>query len=173
MAGDSELTLVDDISSFIVTLRGQKVILDRDLANLYGVTTAALNRAIKRNVGRFPDDFMFQIAKSEQVVLAESHTRLNRIRFSRTLPYAFTEHGAIMAASVLNSRRAVEASIFVVRAFVKLRSLLLNHKELSKKFQELESRLANHDVAIHQLMQAIRKLMDEPPAPPKPKIGFR
>jgi hypothetical protein len=95
------------------------------------------------------------------------------LKFSRTLPYAFAERGALMAASVLNSPRAVEVSVFVVRAFVKLRELLFTHKELAKKFTELESRLANHDVAIQQLLAAIRQLMDVPPVPPKPKIGFR
>ena len=98
---------------------------------------------------------------------------MNKLKFSRTPPYAFTEHGVIMAASVLNSPRAVEVSVLVVRAFVKLREMLFTHKELAKKFAELESRLANHDVAIQQLLYAIRKLMDEPPAPPKPRIGFR
>jgi hypothetical protein len=169
----SALLPVEEVEAVIVELRAQKVILDRDLATLYGVRTAALNQAVKRNVDRFPADFVFQLDNSEQVALADSDPRLTKIRFSRVAPYAFTEHGAIMAASVLNSPRAVEVSVLVVRAFVKLRELLLTHKELAKKFTELESRLANHDVAIQQLLYAIRQLMDQPPSPPKPKIGFR
>ena len=170
---DRGLITVERIGSTIVSLRGHRVILDRDLAALYGVTTGALNRAVKRNIECFPGDFMFQLKRAEQTTLAQSESRLERIRFSRTIPFAFTEYGAIMAASVLNSPRAVEVSVLVVRAFVKLRELLFTHKELAKKFNELESRLANHDVAIHQLLAAIRQLMNEPPAPPKQRIGFR
>ena len=121
----------------------------------------------------FPDDFMFQLTDEEQADLAGAFTHLHKLKFSRTRPYAFTEHGAIMAASVLSSPRAVEVSVLVVRAFVKLREMLFTHKELAKKFTELESRLANHDVAIQQLLLAIRQLMEPPPAPPKSKIGFR
>ncbi len=116
---------------------------------------------------------MFQLAKLERDDLLPRHPRFHSLKHGRSFPFAFTEHGAIMAASVLNSPRAVEVSVLVVRAFVKLRELLFTHKELAKKFTELESRLANHDVAIQQLLAAIRQLMDVPPAPPKPKIGFR
>ncbi|HEY2411213.1 MAG TPA: ORF6N domain-containing protein [Pirellulaceae bacterium] len=157
----------------ILEIRGQKVLLDRDLAALYGSMTKRLNQAVQRNIDRFPDDFMFQITATERKALFSDGNRFQRLKHARSLPYAFTEHGAIMAASVLNSPRAVEVSVLVVRAFVKLRALLFNHKELAKKFQELEGRLANHDVAIHQLVQAIRQLMNEPPVAPKPKIGFR
>jgi hypothetical protein len=173
MASGDSLILVDRIATHIFSLRGQRVILDRDLAALYGVTTGALNRAVKRNVDRFPDDFVFQLTEKEQSDLAAAIARLGKLKYARLPPFAFTEHGAIMAASVLNSPRAVEVSVLVVRAFVKLRALLFTQKELAKKFTELESRLANHDVAIHQLLAAIRQLMNEPPAPPKPKIGFR
>jgi hypothetical protein len=173
MANSSALLSIDLVSTRIVALRGQRVILDRDLAALYGVDTRALNQAVKRNLERFPSDFLFQLSADEKAALAETFPHLEKLRFSRTQPFAFTEHGAIMAASVLNSPRAVEVSVLVVRAFVKLRELLFTHKELAKKFTELESRLANHDVAIQQLLQAIRQLMHEPPAPPKPRIGFR
>ncbi len=165
--------VTDDIKHLILEMRGQKVLLDRDLATLYGSTTKRLNQAVHRNIDRFPDDFMFQLTATERNSLFAQGSRFQRLKHARSLPFAFTEHGAIMAASVLNSPRAVEVSVLVVRAFVKLRALLVNHKELAKKFQELESRLANHDVAIHQLMQAIRQLMDQPPVPAKPKIGFR
>jgi hypothetical protein len=173
MALNNDVILIDDIDSVIVTLRGQKVILDRDLAALYRVTTAALNRAIKRNVERFPSDFMFQVNRREQIALAENDVRLKRIQFSRTLPYAFTEHGAIMAASILNSPRAVEASIFVVRAFVKLRQLITAHKQLAQKLALLERKLGDHDEAIVAIMDAIKQLMEPPPGPQKPRIGFR
>lgn len=173
MASGSNLILVDRIATHIVPMRGQRVILDRDLAVLYDVPTGAFNRAVKRNIDRFPDDFMFQLTDEEQADLAGAFAHFHKLKFSKTPPYAFTEYGAIMAASVLNSPRAVEVSVLVVRAFVKLRELLFTHKELAKKFTELESRLANHDVAIQQLLHAIRQLMDEPPAPAKPKIGFR
>lgn len=170
---DASLLTVDVIGTRIVAVRGQRVLLDRDIAVLYGVDTRTLNQAVKRNLERFPADFLFQLTIDEKVALADAFPHLQKLRFSRTQPYAFTEHGAIMAASVLNSPRAVEVSVLVVRAFVKLRELLFTHKELAKKFTELESRLANHDVAIQQLLLAIRQLMQEPAAAPKPKIGFR
>jgi ORF6N domain len=173
MAGNSDFVVIDKIKTVIVPARGHKVVLDRDLAKLYGVDTRTFNQAIKRNLERFPADFMFQLDKTEQAALAGAFTHLKTLKFSGAPPYAFTEHGAIMAASVLSSPRAVEVSVLVVRAFVKLRELLFTHKELAKKFNELESRLANHDVAIQQLLHAIHQLMDDPPAPPKPKIGFR
>jgi hypothetical protein len=172
MAAKGNLILIDRIATHIVPLRGQRVILDRDLAALYGVPTRTLNQAVKRNRERFPDDFLFQLTDQEQADLTEAFAHLSKLKFAKSPPYAFTEHGAIMAASVLSSPRAVEVSVLVVRAFVKLRELLFTHKELAKKFNELESRLANHDVAIQQLLFAIRKMMDEP-APAKPKIGFR
>jgi hypothetical protein len=161
------------VDSLILRIRGQNVLLDRDLAALYQVEAKALNRAVVRNADRFPEDFMFQLTGAERAQLMADYPRFARLKFSTSLPYAFTEHGTIMAASVLNSPRAVEVSVLVVRAFVKLRELLFTHKELAKKFTELESRLANHDVAIQQLLLAIRQLMTEPPTPSKPRIGFR
>ena len=162
-----------EIAPLIRPIRGQRVVLDRDLAALHRTTTKKLNQAIRRNLERFPPDFMFQLSEAERSSLISRVPLLERMKHAKSLPFAFTEHGAIMAASVLNSPRAVEVSVLVVRAFVKLRELLFTHKELAKKFTELESRLANHDVAIHQLLAAIRQLMNEPPAPPKPRIGFR
>lgn len=173
VASGKHLISANQAQSLILELRGQRVILDRDLAALYEVETRVLNQAVKRNVDRFPADFVFQLTRDETAKLAAEHSRFANLRFARAGAFAFTEHGVIMAASVLNSPSAVEASVLVVRAFVKLRELLFTHKELAKKFTELESRLANHDVAIQQLLYAIRKLMDEPAAPPKSKIGFR
>lgn len=162
-----------EVKPLIVELRDQRVLIDRDLAKLYGTTTKRLNQAVQRNAERFPKDFMFQVSSIERDCLVASCKRFQSLKHTRALPFAFTEHGTIMAASVLNSPRAVEVSVLVVRAFVKLRELLFTHKELAKKFTELESRLANHDVAIQQLLLAIRQLMQEPAAAPKPKIGFR
>jgi ORF6N domain len=172
MSISGKLALVESIAGGIFELRGQRVILDRDLAALYGVPTGALNRAVKRNAERFPEDFMFQLTGEETAELAESHKRLANFKFARLPPFVFTEHGAIMAASVLNSPRAVEASIFVVRAFVKLRQLLATHKELAHKVAELERRLGDHDEAIRGIVAAIKQLMEPPPVPPKRKIGF-
>ncbi len=147
--------------------------LDSDLAELYGVELRALIQAMKRNIDRFPDDFVFQLDKTElnslksQIVISKPG-RGGR----RTLPYAFTEHGAVMLASVLNSPRAVEASIFVVRAFVRLRELAMTHKELAVKIAELEHRVGSHDESIRSLVAAIRQLMT-PVEKPKRRIGFR
>jgi hypothetical protein len=173
MGHNRELLVIDRVSTQILVLRGQRVILDRDLANLYGVTTGAFNRAVKRNVERFPDDFMFQLTRQEQLGLATAYAHLDKLKFSKSAPFAFTEHGALMAASILNSPRAVEASIFVVRAFVRLREFLATHKELAQKLAQLERKLGDHDEAIADIMRAIRHLMNPPPGPTKPKIGFR
>src|SRR4030095_1715296 len=160
------------IESLIVTIRGHKVLLDRDLAALYEVETKALNRAIARHAERFPEDFVFRLTGAEKADLIASQPRFQPIKFASALPHAFTEHGAIMAASVLNSPRAVEVSVFVVRTFVKLRQLLTTHRELAHKVAELERRLGDHDEAIRGIVAAIKQLMEPPPAPPKRKIGF-
>ncbi len=175
------LIAVEAIASRILILRGQRVILDADLATLYGVTTKRLNEQVKRNRARFPEDFMFRISAPELQELNRSQfaTGSQRHRDPRYSPYAFTEHGAIMAATVLNSPRAVEVSIYVVRAFVQLRDLLTGHKELAKRLDRLEARmerkLSTHDQAIAGILDAIRRLMAPPPPTPEPKrrrIGF-
>ena len=173
MTDDTKLILVDQIEPLIRETRGQKVVLDSDLAMLYGVETKALNRAIKRNPERFPGDFMFQLTAEEFSSLRYQSGTLEtgRGQYRKYLPYAFTEHGAFMAASVLNSPRAVEVSVFVVRAFVKLRQLVLAHKELAGKLDQLERKVGSHDEAIKQLVAAIRQLM-APPDPPKKEMGF-
>ncbi|WP_293858419.1 ORF6N domain-containing protein [Steroidobacter sp.] len=135
---------------------GLRVMLDRDLAAIYGVKTGRLNEAVKRNADRFPGDFMFQLSRGYNV---------------KHLPYAFTEHGAIQAANVLNSPRAVTMGIHVVRAFVQLRDLLASNRELARKFAELERKLATHDQAITGILKAIQELMN-PPAPRRRGIGF-
>lgn len=150
-----------------------KGFLDRDLATTYGVETRTLNQAVKRNAERFPEDFMFQLTREEamasrsQTVILKSGRGQN-IKF---LPYAFTEHGAIQAANVLNSPRAVTMGIHVVRAFVQLRGLLASNKELAQKFAELERKVSSHDHAIVGILKTIRELMN-PPEPKKRPIGF-
>lgn len=161
------------IENTIIIIRGEKVILDSDLAGLYGVETRRLNEQVRRNRRRFPQDFMFQLTQSERDDL-KSHFATSRQGWGgrRKLPFAFTEHGAIMAASVLNTERAVEMSIFVVRAFVRLRSFLSAHKELAARVTELERRLTTHDEHILAIIDAIRRLMTEPETTKKKKIGF-
>jgi hypothetical protein len=168
-----------DIGSLIRTIRGQKVILDSDLAHIFGVPTSRFNEAVKRNRDRFPDDFMFQLTSEEfenlksQIVISSSHGG------RRKLPYAFTENGAIMAANVLNSPQAVRMSVFVVRAFVQMRELLGGTRELAKQLAALEKklteRLDGHEIAIIEVLQRVMDILDPPPLPdpPRPQIGFR
>lgn len=162
----------EQIAPRILLARGQKVLLDADLARLYGTSTKALNQAVKRNSGRFPPDFMFRLTQAEKAEVVTNCDHLRRLKFSPTLPHAFTEHGAIMAATVLNSERAIEVSVFVVRAFVRLREVLATHKELSQRLAQLERRVGGHGRSIRALMRAIRQLM-APPAPRRLQIGFR
>jgi len=164
--------LAKRVESKILVLRDHKVILDTDLADLYGVTVKRLNQQIKRNIERFPADFLFQLTRTEQEFLRSQNATSNQGRGGRRyLPYAFTEHGAIMAATVLNSERAVEMSIFVVRAFVRMRQALATNQQVVAKLAELEHRLESHDTDIQELVEAIRELM-APPAPKGRKIGF-
>ncbi|GAB4326060.1 MAG: hypothetical protein Kow0074_20210 [Candidatus Zixiibacteriota bacterium] len=162
------------IENAIFLIRGQKVMLDSDLATLYGVTTKRLNEQVKRNLDRFPPDFMFQLTEDEADTLRSQSATSKRGRGGRRyLPYVFTEHGAVMLASVLNSPRAIETSIFVVKAFVRMREVISEHKELAAKIAELERRVGGHDESIRSLLTAIRQLMAPPAAPSKRRIGFR
>jgi phage regulator Rha-like protein len=169
-----------DIAPPIVEVRGQKVILDADLARIYGTATKYLNRSVKRNALRFPPDFLFRLTPEEAASLRfHSGTSKDARGGRRYLPYAFTEHGAIMAATVLNSPRAVQMSVFVVRAFVKMRAALTDTRELARKLAaveaELKSRLDVHEAAIVEVLQRIMKILDPPPPPPEPtppEIGF-
>jgi hypothetical protein len=151
-------------------LRGQKVLLDADLALLYGVETRRLNEQVRRNRERFPADFMFQLTANEFADL-KSQFATSSWGGRRKLPYAFTEHGTIMAATVLNSVRALEMSIYIVRVFVQLRELLASNKELTAKLDELEHRVGAHDRVIVDLVNAIRELMQAPEPEARP-IGF-
>jgi hypothetical protein len=173
MAKTKSTTAVHQITRSILILRGHRVLLDAELAALYGVTTKALNQAVKRNAARFPKDFIFRASAEETESLNRSHsvTGSQKHRDPRFPPYAFTEHGAIMAASILSSSRAVEMSVYVVRAFVQLRDLLTSNTALARKLSELEGKLKHHDKAITAILSAIRELMNAP-APNRRGIGF-
>jgi phage regulator Rha-like protein len=161
------------VESRILFLRHQRVMLDVDLAQLYGVTVKRLNQQVTRNQDRFPSDFMFQLNSKEHIALRLQFATSNKSRGGRRYPpYAFTEHGAIMAATVLNSKRAVQMSVFVVRAFVRLREMLATNRRLAGKINELENRLDTHDFAIQDLIDAIKKLMS-PKEPSRIRIGFQ
>lgn len=168
---------IERITHSIRVLRGQRILLDSELAELYGVATKRFNEQVKRNLARFPADFMFQLTAQEAESLRSQFATLKaeRGQHRKYHPYAFTEHGAIMAATILNSPRAVEMSVYVVRAFVQLRELLISNKEFAKRLDSLEARisrkLATHDQAITGIFKAIRELM-HPPEPKKRPIGF-
>jgi hypothetical protein len=161
------------VESRILILRHRRVIVDADLAQLYGVPVKRLNEQAKRNQERFPSDFMFQLTRKEHDALRSQIATSKKSRGGRRYtPYAFTEHGAIMAATVLNSKRAVQMSVFVVRAFVRLREMLATNRRLAGKIAELENRLDTHDSVIQELIEAIRELM-VPKEPPHRRIGFQ
>lgn len=171
MIDNNILVPVERVERTILLVRGQKVILDADLSKLYGVTTKRLNQQVKRNSDRFPEDFMFRLTQKEKDKVVANCNHLSNLRFSPALPHAFTEHGAIMAASVLNTPHAIESSIFVVRAFVRLRQILATHTELARKLLELEAHLKDHDQQIQAIFEVIHQLM-APPEKPKKKIGY-
>jgi ORF6N domain len=171
------LAAVEDIDRRIVVLRGQRVMLDADLATLYGVPTKRFNEQVRRNLERFPPDFMFQLTNQDLAALRSQIATLESGpgQHSKYRPSAFTEHGAIMAAMVLNSARAVAMSVHVVRAFARMREVISQSKEIAKKLAELERRIDSQDETIVEIVQAIRNLMTtNQPAPdePKRKIGF-
>ena len=163
---------VEQIQQTILLIRGQKVMLDRDLAALYGVETGNLNKAVKRNSDRFPADFMFQLTAEEARCLRFQFGSLKRGEHFKYLPCAFTQEGVAMLSSVLRSKRAVEVNVAIMRAFVRLRETLSLHKELAAKLAELERKIEGHDTHIRSLFEAIRQLMTPPPAPRK-QIGFQ
>ncbi len=163
------------IEKAILLIRGQKVLLDRDLAELYEVPTRRLNEQVRRNLLRFPEDFMFQSSKEElenwrsQFATSNSAAKMGL----RRRPYAFTEQGVAMLSSVLNSDRAVEVNIAIMRAFVRLREIMFTHKDLARKLDDLERKLGEHDEKFAIVFEAIRQLMAPSAAPPKRRIGFR
>jgi len=195
MPKSSNKLTTDQLGRLIYEIRSERVMLDSDLASIYGVETKALNRAVKRNRDRFPKDFVFQLTEKEwknlryQIGTASSSREHQSLRYQlgtsssghggrRNRPYVFTEHGAIMAANVLNSRRAVQMSVFVVRAFLKMRALLGDKRELAQKLasleKELKKRLDVHEAVIVTILQRVMDIIDPPvaPEPPKPHIGF-
>ena len=161
---------IETIERKIFLIRRQKVMLDRDLASLYGVKTSQLTRQVRRNIERFPNDFMFQLSKEEFDSL-KCHFGTSSWGGTRKPPYAFTENGVAMLSGVLNSKRAILVNIQIMRAFTKLREILSTHKELSHKLSELERKIEKHDADIRAIFDAIRQLM-KPPLPPKRRIGF-
>ena len=164
------------IERAILMLRNRRVLLDADLAELYGVPTKVFNQAVKRNEERFPEDFRFQLVKAERDEVVTNCDHLSRLKFSAVLPWAFTEHGAIMAANVLNSARAVEVSILVVRAFVRLRHIIADHKDLAQRIEQIERQFshktAEHEAHIQQIYALLEELMIPPDPPKKAPIGF-
>lgn len=172
MVKSKAVVKVGTIQQRILLIRGEKVIVDADLAEFYGVPTKALNQAVRRNMDRFPADFMFQLNKNEKMEVVTNCDHLKKLKYSPVNPLVFTEHGAIMAASILNSARAVEVSLFIVRAFVALRRAISEHKELTRMITQLERKLANHDDQIIAIIQAIKELSGPQPVPKKRRIGF-
>ncbi|MFZ0959887.1 MAG: ORF6N domain-containing protein [Terriglobia bacterium] len=163
---------IETMERRIYLIRSQKIMLDSDLADLYQVPTKSLNLAVRRNADRFPEDFMFQLTKEEVGSLRFQFETSNKGRGGRRyLPHAFTEHGVAMLSSVLNSKRAVQVNILIIRAFVKLREMLSTHKDLARKLEDLEKKYETHDVQIKAVFDAIRKLI-EPPVATRRRIGF-
>lgn len=167
-----ELIPHEAIEQRIFNIRGQKVMLDRDLAELYGVATKVLNQAVKRNIKRFPYDFMFKLTQPEKNELVTNCDRFRTLKHSTVTPYAFTEQGVAMLSTVLNSELAIQVNIAIMRTFVKLRQLSYTHKELAHKLNELERKIGKHDEDIKIIFEAIHQLMT-PPEKPRRKIGFK
>jgi hypothetical protein len=160
-----------EIESKILFIRNKKVMLDKDLAVLYGVKPIRLREQVKRNKERFPEDFMFQITKDEATLLVSQNAIPSKKSLGGHLPYVFTEHGALMAANVIKSKAAIEASIAIVRTFVKLREMMMSYKELQKKIEDMERKYSKHDKHFQIIFQTIQKMLN-PTEQPKTKIGF-
>lgn len=187
MSHQTEIIPASDVARFIYSLRDQRIILDSDLARIYQVPTKALNQAVKRNRAKFPEDFLFQLTPEEaqearrrmSASMADPAANRSQIvtgsqkhRDPRHLPYAFTEHGALMAATVLNSPRAVAMSVYVIRAFVKMREDLAANASILKRLAEIDKTLLFQDAALRDIYQKLRPLLAPPQPPPRPQIGF-
>ncbi len=155
----------------ILTLRSQRVLLDTDLARLYGVETRALNQAVKRNLDRFPSEFAFPLTREEILSISQTVTSLGHLKFSKSVQ-AFTEYGALQASNVLNSQQAVQMSLYVIRAFVKMREELTANIAILKRLAEIDKTLLEHDLALHSIWTKLQPLLTPPPEPPKRRIGF-
>ncbi len=167
----TSLIPIEKIENKILLIRGKKVMLDKDLAKLYGVSTKRLNEQVKRNRYRFPEDFMFQLTKEEANSLRSQFATLKRGEHLKYLPYTFTEQGVAMLSSVLNSRKAILVNIQIMRIFTRLKEIVSSHKELAEKLNQLENKIEKHDEEIKSIFEAIKQLMI-PPEKPKRKIGF-
>lgn len=164
---------VERIEGSILKIRGERVMLDADLAAIYGVTTRRLKEQVRRNRDRFPEGFVFELTAQEKAELVANCDQFARLKHSSSMPYAFTEHGAVMLAAVLKSKRAVEVSVFVVRAFIRMRRFLADQRQFALKLAEIESRLASNDEKFRVVFDAIRQLMQRPkPEKPRRQIGF-
>ena len=173
MGGEmKELVLQKTIKRKILLIRGDRVMLDSDIAQLYGVTAKRLNEQVRRNLKRFPGDFMFQLTWQETKSLRSQNATLKRGQYTKYRRYAFTEQGVAMLSSVLNSERAIQVNIAIMRVFVNLRRILSTHKELAYKLNQLEKKIEKHDEEIQVVFESIRQLM-APPEKPKRQIGFR
>ena len=177
MTSQTKLIVAPDIASLIHSIRDQRVILDADLARIYGVETFRFNEAVKRNLVRFPADFMFRLSREEWNGLLSLRSQIAILKTGRGqhrkyLPCVFTEHGALMAANILNSPRAVAMSVYVIRAFVKMRGELAANAAILKRLAEIDKTLLIHDVALREIFEKLRPLLAPPPSPPKPEIGF-
>ena len=168
----SKMIVVEQIDRKIYFVRGMKVILDKDLASLYAVKAFRLREQVKRNIKRFPEDFMFQLNDNEIDFMVSQNAIPSKKHLGGFKPYVFTEQGVAMLSSVLRSERAIYMNIAIMRAFVKLREILLTHKELSHRLDELERKVGRHDGEIKLIFEAIRRLMEPPPEKPKLPIGF-
>lgn len=168
----TEVVIPDEmVISKIYIVRGKKVMIDIDLAELYAVPTKRLNEQVKRNLKRFPDDFMFQLNRKEKQGLMENHLHLNKLKYSPNLPFAFTEHGAVMLASVLNSERAIKVNVQIVRIFTRMREMLLTHKDILLKLEQLERKVVGHGGEIKLIFKYLNGLFN-PKSEPMRKIGF-
>ena len=175
MSNKTEIVPAQDIRPLIRPIRDQRVILDTDLASLYQVPTKALNQAVRRNREKFPEDLLFQLTWEEAALLPSLRSQfvtLKRGRHLKYRPFAFTEHGALMAATILNSPRAVAMSLYIIRAFVKMREDLAANAAILRRLAEIDKTLLLHDGALREIYQKLRPLLEPPPAPPKPEIGF-
>jgi hypothetical protein len=175
MSRQTEIVPAGEVAGFICSLRDQRVILDTDLASLYGVPTKALNQAVRRNREKFPEDLLFQLTWEEAALLPSLRSQFVTLKQGRHLkyrPFAFTEHGALMAATVLNSPRAVAMSLYIIRAFIKMREDLAANAAILKRLAEIDKTLLLHDSALREIYQQLRPLLEPPPTPPKPEMGF-
>ncbi len=174
MAKASKTLIVPDelVMNKIYLIRGQKVMLDRDLAVLYGIQPIRLREQVKRNINRFPENFMFQLSEKEADLMVSQNAIPSRKHLGGSLPYVFTEHGVLMLANILKSERAMLVSIRVIEIFVKMRELLLTHKDILLQLEKMEKKLTGHDEDIALIFQYLKQLLN-PPQPPRNKVGFR